>query len=290
MPKNFKYEVDLDENLVCFKKEFTLSSSTSKVFQLVSSDELSVDDLSSAIVLDHDLTIRVLKLANSPYYGFSRKINTVKDAVVLLGQKSLRNMILMIALRGMRQNLGPLAKGLWEESAAVALAAQFLAENVEGVGVAPEEAFMAGLLCNIGELVLYNCDPKLYRKVLAESKHSGQREECSARLCAAPFSKISASMLQRWNFSLLMVLSAYYADEIDLRGDADDEIYRMCNVLFLARMIVRYLNIGNYSESVSLLAGGYAAELFEIDCERLDCLCDGFKSLFAEKGSLLVNS
>lgn len=286
----FQSEIDLSGVLLDDACELNLSVSANEVIQLINAAEVSVDTLADAIISDHLLTLRVIKLANSPYYGFSRKINTVKDAIVLLGQKSLLNMVLAFSIKGLHLSMGTVEKGLWEESAALALAAQFLTHRLEGVSLVPEEAFMAGLLCNIGELVVNSSDSKLYKKVLDESQESGQRDEYSKKLCSYSFSRIGASILQHWNLSSLLVLSAYYAGENDLCGDGSDEMYRSCSLVSLARMMVCALNIGNYKASKVSFSGGSVSMLFDLNQEIFVALCDEFAEVFAVKGSLLVNS
>lgn len=293
MPKTFHSKIELisqESVLNSFDCHFELSVSANEIIALVNAPDSGVDDLARAITADRSLTLRVMKIANSPYYGFSRKINTVKDAIVLLGHKSLLNMVLAFAIKGLHHNMGAIEKGLWEESVALALATQFLALNIKDSGMGVDEAFMAGLLCNIGELIVNRCDPMHYKKVLEESGESGQREELSQKLCANSFSNIGASTLQHWNLSPLLVLGAYYVGENDLCGDRSDELYRACSVISLARRMVHSLSIGNYSTPNPSLYGGSAALLFDLRQEKIDELRGKFKALFAEKGSHLVDS
>lgn len=286
----FHTEIDLDGVLNYLGFQFELSVSANEVIQLVNVDDPEIDDLVNAIVADRSLTLRVMKLANSPYYGFSRKINTVRDAIVLLGHKALLSMVLAFAIKGLHHRMGPVEKGLWEESAALALAAQFLTQHLKGVNLGPEEAFMAGLLCNVGELVMNSCAPELYKKVLDESRETGQREKFSQELCPFAFSKVGASILQQWNLSPLLVLSAYYAGANDLSGAEADAIYRACSLVSLARMMVCSLNIGNYATSSPLLCGDSVARLFDLNQEKFVALCDEFAESFAEKGRHLIDS
>lgn len=288
--QDFRSEIDLNGVLNHFDCQFELSVSANEVVQLINAADSDVDALAKAIIADQCLTLRIMKLANSPFYGFSRKINTVKDAIVLLGQKSLLNMVLAFAVKGLHCNMGTVETGLWEESAALALAAQFLTQHVDGVNLGPDEAFMAGLLSNVGELVANCCDPELYKKVLDESKEGGQREATSQRLYSCPFSKIGASILQQWNLSPLLVLSSYYVGENDLSGDDSDALYQACSLVSLARMMVCSLNLGNYDTDNYPLHGGSAAILFDLNQQKLIALRDEFAELFAVKGNLLVNS
>lgn len=288
--QEFHSKIDLDGVLIDFNCDFELSVSANEVIQLVNAAEPDVDALASAIIADQSLTLRVIKLANSPYYGFSRKINTVKDAIVVLGQKSLLNMVLAFAIKGLHRNMGPVEKGLWEESAALALAAQFLTQHLGEVHLGPDEAFMAGLLCNIGELVINSGDAELYKKVLHESRETGQREMFCRQLCSVGFSEIGASILQQWNLSSLLVLSAYYVGEDDLCGDESDALYRACSIVSLARMMVSALNIGNYVTSNPVVCSGCIAKLFDLNQEKFAALCDEFSEDFAIKGTLLVSS
>ncbi len=138
--------------------------------ELVESDRSSVDDISRVIEKDQSLTSRVLKLANSPFYGFPRKIKTVKDAVILVGFNTIKSLaICSSTLDTMREKL----RELWEHSLFSASLAEEFA-NILNVR-RPEEVSTAALIHDIGKVILFsNFGDRL--KKLCGSKNPSEKE------------------------------------------------------------------------------------------------------------------
>lgn len=127
-----------------------------KVMRLVDDPQTNAADVARVLSADQALTARLLKLANSAFYGASRRISTVTEAVVLLGMRTVRNMtvalkcqdMLAAALPGYAMRQGD----LWRHSFCCAYAAQCLAKR-SGYRIV-EEAFVGGLLHDIGKVVI----------------------------------------------------------------------------------------------------------------------------------------
>ncbi len=112
--------------------------------------------LSDIISKDMALTAKILRLVNSAYYGFSKEITQVNNAIALLGFRVVRNMIMMMALKPMMVSLN--GRALWEHSVRCAYAAQFIAEKTLDTPV--EEVFTIGVLHDIGRSLFQIYDPK----------------------------------------------------------------------------------------------------------------------------------
>lgn len=117
--------------------------------------------LSSIIAKDMALTTKLLRLVNSPYYGFSQEITQVNNAIALLGFRTVRDIIMMMALKPMM--LSQTGKDLWEHSLRCAYAAQFFAENI--MEVSAEEVFTIGFLHDIGRVLFQLYDPENFEEV-----------------------------------------------------------------------------------------------------------------------------
>lgn len=127
-----------------------------QVLRLTDDPEATPEDLNKVITTDQNLTARVLRLANSAYYGFARRIGTVTEAVILLGFNTIRNLVMAASVSHIleREVTGyELARGeLWHHSLTAAMAARLLAREIRYR--AHEQAFIAGLLHDIGKVVL----------------------------------------------------------------------------------------------------------------------------------------
>ncbi len=108
------------------------------------------------IMLDQALSARVLRLANSAYYGLNRKVSTVQDSVVILGIRTVRNLALVASSYPWMNKpipgyvLGP--KHMWEHGVGVATGAQLIARASRLAD--PDLAFIAGLLHDLGKVAL----------------------------------------------------------------------------------------------------------------------------------------
>ena len=130
-------------------------------------EDMDIGQLSRQITWDQTLTARLLRVANSSFYGLPSRVTTVNEAVVLLGLRGVRSLVLAVSMSRIFQpghcaGFDPQAYN--RHSVGTALAARGLAQLT---GRNPELAFTAGILHNIGELVLASCFAEQYAAVLA---------------------------------------------------------------------------------------------------------------------------
>lgn len=138
-----------------------------KLIALMNDDRSSARDLDKLIRNDQALTARILKLANSSAYGKSRDIFQLTEAVVLLGHATITNMVLGVSVADVVSSGADqeFAARAWEHSLDCAAVAQALAETTGCVE--PENAFVAGLLHDIGLLVQAQAVPEVLHEVIA---------------------------------------------------------------------------------------------------------------------------
>lgn len=120
----------------------------------------SMDTIAKQIGMDASLASQVLRVANSSYYAGLSKINTVKEAMVRLGLTRVVQIATLVMQKGLFSSRNPetnqFMSKLWQHSVAVALGSEWLAKRLAFEALA-EEAFMAGLFHDIGELLLLRC-------------------------------------------------------------------------------------------------------------------------------------
>lgn len=173
-----------------------------RVMRAAEDTRSSMSEVAHTISRDQALTTRVLRLANSSFYGAVRTISTVSDAVVLLGMRTLRNLamaascqeLLAAELQGYHMGRGD----LWRHSYCCALVAQSLSRRVR-YPVA-EEAFVAGLLHDVGK-VLVSVQMRTQFNIImyTATKHKIPFIEAERQVIGFDHAEIGARMLEKWN-------------------------------------------------------------------------------------------
>lgn len=128
----------------------TLPQVVQKIMSMIDRPQTSAEDLGKLIEKDQVLTAKVLQLANSPYYGFPARIASVSHAVVVLGLNVVKGLALGATVFDMMKAAG--MDHLWRHSLGVAIVAHLLATRVGHKN--PEELFVAGLLHDLGKVVI----------------------------------------------------------------------------------------------------------------------------------------
>ncbi|MCP5024622.1 MAG: diguanylate cyclase [bacterium] len=138
-----------------------------KILQITESEDFEVAEMSQVIMSDSSLAGRILQLANSTTFGAQQPATTVDESIMRLGSSTVRNLSLAFSLVSARSSSTCEAfdySGYWSSSLARAVVARALAGKM-GVG-RPEEAYICGLLSNIGRLALASVFPDEYAEVI----------------------------------------------------------------------------------------------------------------------------
>lgn len=185
-------------------------------------DELAQDDpslqyIGELISRDMGMSASILKVVNSAFFGFQRRITSPKQAVNLLGVDTIKGLILsahiftLLDFQGFRNF--SIAK-LWEHCMVTARMAKAIAE-VQGLSLKEQdECFVAGLLHDVGKLVLAYYFPKAYRRVL-EAVQAKNRTiwEVEHEVMPATHAEIGAFMMGLWGLPLHVVSAIAFHHE-----------------------------------------------------------------------------
>lgn len=141
---------------------------TIRINELLNTEETSNDILEEIIIYDPALTAKLLKLANSPHFGYSRKIETVSQAISLIGHKELRNLILATSMtstfKGIPADLVDM-EAFWYHSVTCGVMTRLFAAKKNSEE--QERFFIAGLLQSIGKLIFFSQYPAESREILS---------------------------------------------------------------------------------------------------------------------------
>ena len=129
----------------------TLPHVVQRLATMISRPTVSTEEIGAIIEKDQVLAAKVLRLANSPFYGFPSRIGSVSHAVIVLGFNVVKGLTLCASALSIMKDAG--MDQLWRHSLGVAITANLLATRLEMKN--PEELFVSGLLHDIGKVVLY---------------------------------------------------------------------------------------------------------------------------------------
>lgn len=194
--------MELEELLDNVDQLVSLPAICIRLSEMVDDPSCSAQDLGRVINQDVALTARLLRIANSPMYGLSTQVDTVTRAVTVLGTKQVRDLALasaaIKAFEGIPNTLVSM-RSFWEHSIFCALCARTLA--MDCLRNQRESVFVAGLLHDMGKLVLYNQLPNLSRRILEGTSNGSKSQESQIterELIGFDHADVGAELAHRW--------------------------------------------------------------------------------------------
>ncbi|MGE5467591.1 MAG: HDOD domain-containing protein [Ignavibacteria bacterium] len=179
-----------------------------RISRLIEDPQSSATDIAKAIAQDPAFTLRLLKVANSALYRFPSEVGTVGKAVSIIGTSQVRNLALSMSVAkcfaALPNDLVSMAN-FWRHSLFCALIARHLAKVARRVD--PDALFTAGLLHDIGELVIFNRLPQQAREALALVLDSGDELpvfEAERQVMAFDHAAVGGELARHWNLPSLL--------------------------------------------------------------------------------------
>ncbi len=214
-----------------------------KALKLTSDLQSNIDDISKNISADQTLSAKVIRMSNSPIFGRVAKISTLSEAIKVLGFEQVKSIIITASTAKMFQS-GPqaeIANILWKHSLATALGSRLVVQKYGGLD--KEEAYLCGLLHDIGKLVLLQTVPNVYHEIIAKVKETN-----------LPFIKVEGKelgfnhvnvgrvLLEKWQFppNLTAQISAHHSSNPNIRTPSKS----LGRVVAVANSIAKYIGAG----------------------------------------------
>ncbi|MCP4021838.1 MAG: HDOD domain-containing protein, partial [Desulfobacteraceae bacterium] len=171
-----------------------------QLIQYAMKDDAKVEILTRLIAINPALSAQVLGLVNSAFFGFRQQIRSISDAVIVMGMKRLRNIVLCFAVKealSRKKIDGFDIDSFWEDCIRRSVAAHQLCLLVDGP---VEEAFVAGMLLDVGLLVLFLLEPeKSDRWPLLRSNTPEKRREMEKKLFEITHDEVGAMLVKKWH-------------------------------------------------------------------------------------------
>lgn len=205
-------------------KIHALPSLPAVVMQLlgnIGQNNADLNQLSAIVSKDQALSAKALRLANSSFYGMQRKVTTMPQALSILGLNSLRILVTTAAVIDGFPNKkqGDFDfHGFWLHAIATGVCASLIAKRID---INPESAFMAGLLHDIGRLVLVTGFPNQYQTVMNyRTEHDCTLLEAERAILSCDHAAVGYALAEHWRFpaAIQMAVAGHHAPDKQWSG------------------------------------------------------------------------
>lgn len=212
---------------------FVLSDSFIRIKELIDTESSTIDDISEIILIDPALTATVLKLANSSFFNYPGKIDTVSKAVLVLGVTEVYNLVIAYfstqAFKNTSANKNYL-EDFWERSVDCALLIKYLGCRLNLPNA--ERLFILGLLHNLGELIIQQVSPEKVEQCYSDDitylPWTKQQD-----VLAFTYGECSAELLKLWQLPYSLVAPIRYQDVADF-----SQVNTESQLLYIAKRIM----------------------------------------------------
>ena len=272
----------------------TLPAVATRLLQLTTASDSNAKQVIDLVASDQSLTAKILSLARRASVGIGPEAQTVERAVVLMGFRAVRNAVLSIKVFE-TLSIGPDKRGegafdrieFWKHSLGVACAARLLAKHLRW-SVDPEEAFVCGLLHDLGKVALDTCLPKSFARVvrLAVESH-GCIADFERKLIGIDHTTAGRRLAQRWQ------LPDTLADVLWLHHHRPDALPQhlatadMIKIVHLADTMVREQRIGFSGNFVYLARAADLAGQFGLSQTRFSEILEQLPAQIRERSSII---
>lgn len=248
----------------------------------------SIGDIAKIISEDMGLTARILKLANSPMFGYFSKIDSITQAVTIIGVFQVRDLALALSVmdvfKGIPEDLVNMEQ-FWKHSIATGLAARILATSQREANV--ERFFVAGILHDIGRLVMYVRVPEICLELLEQSRATGSLlYRAEAERFSFDHAEVGGMLLRRWK------IPPSVGEPVGCHHDCRkaSQYPRETSILHFADIIAHSLELGNSGEIFVPPLDNAVWDRLQLSCFFLPTLVNQIDTTFAQTVSVLFGS
>jgi putative nucleotidyltransferase with HDIG domain len=214
-----------------------------KALELINDDGASINELEKIISQDQSFSARLLRIANSPYYGMNRRIDTISGGVMLIGFNTMKSLVVAASLKDMHRKFGLFEQKLWEHSLGVSVASSLIAKVTKMVQ--PEEALVAGLIHDVGKTILNNSLPDKYTLVSQKVYEEGAFfKDVEAEFLGYTHCDVGGLIARKWKLpkNLEIVIEYHHTESLPVFEDSAFEA--LCQIVSVADAICLSLSIG----------------------------------------------
>ncbi len=252
-----------------------------RILELVGNENTAIEELKQAIMADNSLTSRILQMANSVFFRMRQKIDTISDAITMLGFNTIRTIALAVSTRNIYKTFGLLEQKLWEHSLGVSLAAGLIVEEARLSRNVREEAVIAGLLHDVGKVIMNNGHPdKFLHLAQIVNEEQVPYNVVEKEIFGFSHAQLGSMLAEKWGFSESLssvILHHHSWRQMDKAAGPD----KLGHIVSLADALCARLGIGYNRPMPDLDLGEQELKkLLRIDDGQYDRLVSSFKETY----------
>lgn len=261
-----------------------LPATTQRVLGMMSDPDVSIEKIKMIISTDPGLTTKIMKVANSAFYGSYRNIQNPTQAILRLGLNSVRNIVVATSMKNVYKRFGLTEKLIWEQMIGAALASSLIAKETRLSD--PEDAFIGGLLHDIGKVVLNNEFPEKFA-LMMQSVYNEMVPFETAEKEHFDFSQreVGSYMVKKWGFPEMLetLIRGFDNREVSLK---DNTILNLVNTITLADRMCQKFGMGWRKPGGDEVSYGGLTESLGLDEQKIEALEEKVRLAFAESADL----
>ncbi len=251
-----------------------------EVIASLRNEDVAIAELAAIVGNDQVISAKVLRLANSSYYGIGRKVGSIRDAVTLIGLNAFRNLVLASSLVSVFTKVeGFDLPSFWRHNMLVANLADVIGRDLR---LSRDTLFSAGLMHSIGQLLIYISFPESAKSIIEACKGISPREQraIEQNQLGMDHFEVGMELAKRWNFpeSLQSIIGHYDAP-------ADDDL--PAQVILAAVIIAKGIQSGTMLMEITAQLPPDIASHLHLDEDWLEEEGEVFDLLLDESASHL---
>ncbi|MBT4521451.1 MAG: HDOD domain-containing protein [Halieaceae bacterium] len=264
----------------------SLPTVAAKLISMMSDEDASLNDIADVVSMDVALSAKILKVANSAYYSFPQKVDSMTRAVSMLGLNAVRSLALsfsFLTIKGNGKSEQIDFETFWHRSVAAAVCSDLILKQLPGT--ANDSVFISGLLHNIGQLVLARTFPEDYEIVLASVEDNvDELQSAELTLFGVDHCFIGYEVAKHWGFPPSLLLPIRYHHSPKECTDDDLNAKLATQVIYLADLLLNIL----YSSRPDIYHEQFnreAREILDIDQTQIESILEEAPTLIDEAGA-----
>ena len=238
-----------------------------KARQMINDSSVSAEQLTNVLKYDVGITTNILRCCNSPYYGLRQRVTNLQQAIVLLGYKELRHLLILSGSMkyfngsqpGYESNYGE----LWQHSITTASLAEIIGNKV---GDSDNDLFVTGLMHDVGKLILSRYVENEYEQISEMvSSQEVPFHVAENAILGTNHAEVGGRLLSQWNFPETIVRATANHHEVK-----SDDNSRVTWIIALADRLASIMGAGTLSDGLTYQDTGKIRDYFGFSPQEID--------------------